>query len=263
MSVTAASVGRAPTRLRISSSAQRWMFMLLGAGLAAAFWEVTGRRQSFGSTWPALSDVVGEGWTKRDLLQRSLSASLPGMIKGFVLGVALGTVLASIPVVIPPLRGTASRLATFVNALPVVVLAPVLITILGVSKVTVVVAALSCFFPMFVATAAGMTAARRSHLDVMSVFGASKLSQLRRVRMPAALPAIADGLRLAAPAAVLGAIFGEWFGAEKGIGAVLVSSMQNFQVELLWATALLATALSVIALAVFTALARWTQRRYA
>lgn len=261
MSMTA--VNPASTRLHVSGSAQRWIFMLLGAGLACGFWEITGQRETFGTTWPALSDVLGEAWTKRDLLQRSLAASLPGMLKGFVLGVGLGVMLAVIPAVMPPLRGTASRLATFVNALPVVVLAPVLITILGVDKVKVVVAALACFFPMFVATAAGMTAARPSHLDVMSVLGASRLTQLRRVRFPAAYPAIADGLRLAAPAAVLGAIFGEWFGAEKGIGAVLVSSMQNFQVELLWATALVATALSVIALAVFTAVSRWTQRRYA
>lgn len=260
---TASAVTASPDRLRISRSTQRWIFCLLGAFGACALWEITGQRETFGSTWPALSDVVAEGWDKRDLLWRSLTASLPGMIKGFVLGVLVGAGLACVPVIVPPLRGTASRLATFVNALPVVVLAPVLITILGVAKVQVVVAAISCFFPMFVATAAGLTAARRSHLDVMTVLGASKRTQLRRVRLPAALPAISDGLRLAAPAAVLGAIFGEWFGAEKGIGAVLVSSMQNFQVTLLWATALLATALSVIALGSFTVLARRTQARYA
>jgi NitT/TauT family transport system permease protein len=129
--------------------------------------------------------------------------------------------------------------------------------------VQVLVSAISCFFPMFIATAAGLTAARRSHLDVMSVLGAGRWTQLRRVRLPAALPSITDGFRLAAPAAVLGAIFGEWFGAEKGIGAVLVSSMQNFQVELLWATALLATLVSVVALAGFTALSHWTQRKFA
>jgi NitT/TauT family transport system permease protein len=77
------------------------------------------------------------------------------------------------------------------------------------------------------------------------------------------LPHVVDGFRLAAPAAVLGAIFGEWFGAEKGLGAVLVSSMQNFQVRLLWAAALLSTLISIAALVGFTALARWAQARFA
>ena len=56
MSMTA--VSPAPSRLHVSGSAQRWIFMLLGAGLACGFWEITGQRQTFGTTWPALSDVV-------------------------------------------------------------------------------------------------------------------------------------------------------------------------------------------------------------
>jgi NitT/TauT family transport system permease protein len=224
---------------------------------------VTGRRQTFGSAWPSLSSVGAEAWEKRDLLQRSLDASLPSIVKGFVVGALFGAVLAFIPMMLPPLRGVTTRLATVVNALPLVVLAPVLVTILGQGQVQVVVAGVSCFFPMFIATAAGLTTARRSHLELMGVLGAGRWTQFRRVQLPAALPSIADGLRLAAPAAVLGGIFGEWFGAEKGIGAVLVSSMQNFQVELLWAAALLATLLSIVALVAFTVVSRWTQARYA
>jgi NitT/TauT family transport system permease protein len=245
------------------SSVSRWGLRVLGAALACGFWQYTGKRGTFGSTWPALSDVLHEAWAKHDLLRRALAASFPTMLKGFALGVALGALLATIPQMVPAIAGVSTRLATVVNALPLVVLAPVLITILGIGRVQVFVAALACFFPMFVATAAGLDGTRRSHLDVMSCLGASRWSQLRRVRLPAALPHVVDGFRLAAPAAVLGAIFGEWFGAEKGLGAVLVSSMQNFQVRLLWAAALLSTLISIAALVGFTALARWAQARFA
>jgi ABC-type nitrate/sulfonate/bicarbonate transport system permease component len=263
---TAAATRSGPTRRRRRrnvSARTRWAYRILGGVLACALWEVTGRRGTFGSAWVPMSDVVREGWRSRDLLTRSLKATMPTIIKGFIFGVLIGSVLAFLPTVVPPLSGVSRRLATFVNALPVVVLAPVLITILGIGKVQVLVAAISCFFPMFIAAAAGLNAARRSHLDVMSVLGAKRWTQFRRVRLPAALPAITDGFRLAAPAAVLGAIFGEWFGAEKGIGAVLVSSMQNFRINLLWAAAMLATLLSIIALAGFTALSTWAHRRFA
>jgi NitT/TauT family transport system permease protein len=256
--------GRARRRRpREISSTRRWAYRILGAVLACALWEITGRRGTFGSAWIPLSDVVRASWEQRDLLMRSLKVTLPVIIKGFVLGVLIGAAFAFIPQVIGPLGGLTRRLATFVNALPVVVLAPVLITILGSSKVAVLVAAIACFFPMYIASVAGLSAARRSHVDVMSVLGANGWTTFRRVRLPAALPAVVDGFRLAAPAAVLGAIFGEWFGAEKGIGAVLVSSMQNFRIGLLWATAMLATVLSIVALAGFTAMSTWAHRRFA
>jgi NitT/TauT family transport system permease protein len=63
-----------------------------------------------------------------------------------------------------------------------------------------------------------------------------------------------DGLTLAAPAAVLGAVIGEWFGAPRGLGILLVSSMQNFQIELLWAAALTSALVSLAAYLVLTGL---------
>ncbi len=61
---------------------------------------------------------------------------------------------------------------------------------------------------------------------------------------PNALPSLIDGLKLGTSAAVLGAILGEWFGAPAGLGVLIVSSMQNFQITLLWSAAFLGTAMS-------------------
>ena len=84
-----------------------------------------------------------------------------------------------------------------------------------------------------------------------------------RLQLPAAIPGMADGLRLAAPAAILGAVLGEWFGAPRGLGVLIVSAMQNYQIELLWAAALLAALMSMIAFGLFTLLARWAAGRWA
>ena len=70
---------------------------------------------------------------------------------------------------------------------------------------------------------------------------------MRSLHLPAALPGFATGVRLAFPAAVLGAVFGEWFGADSGLGPLLVTSMRNVRVPQLWATGLLVTGLSALA----------------
>ena len=76
------------------------------------------------------------------------------------------------------------------------------------------------------------------------------------------MPAFVDGLRLAAPGAVLGAILGEWFGAPRGLGLLIVSAMQNFQIALLWSAALLAATVSILAFVAFGALERFVVARY-
>ena len=86
---------------------------------------------------------------------------------------------------------------------------------------------------------------RREHRDVFAVLGASRLTTFVRLDLPAAIPALLDGVRSAAPAAVVGAIVGEWFAAETGLGPMLVASMQNYAIAQLWAIALAATLLSI------------------
>ena len=73
---------------------------------------------------------------------------------------------------------------------------------------------------------------------------------------------LADGLRTAAPLAVVGAIIGEWFSSERGLGPILLNAMQNFQNASLWVAALAATALSALGYAAFDLLQRAARRRY-
>jgi NitT/TauT family transport system permease protein len=107
---------------------------------------------------------------------------------------------------------------------------------------------------VFVATASGLASALPVQVELFTVFGASRLATFARLALPSALPALVNGLRSAAPSAVVGAIIGEWFSAERGLGPMLVAAMQNYQIDQLWATALAGSLLSIVAYVVFGAL---------
>src|SRR5262249_54909340 len=82
--------------------------------------------------------------------------------------------------------------------------------------------------------------------DLFSVLSAPRWRRLRLLQFPGALPAIGDALKIAVPAAILGAVIGEWFGAERGLGVLLESAMYNYQIPLLWSAALVSALVSVL-----------------
>lgn len=241
--------------------------MALGATgliLVGLAWEVLGRSGALGRTFPPLSGVVETlvDPDRRDLFGRALGATIGSAARGFVLGVVIGVVTAALGVVVPVLREGLDRLAAVVHAIPLIALGPFLIVTLSRDGTPTAIATLAVVFNVFVATSAGLRAASTQHHDVLSVLGADRRTRFRHLQLPAALPAIADGLKLAAPAAVLGAILGEWFGAPRGVGIVIVSALQNYQIELLWSAAVLGAGLSLVAFAAFGALEVWIAGRY-
>ena len=181
---------------------------------------------------------------------------------GYALGVLLAVGGASIAVVVPQTRGPIGRLALILNSIPIIALGPLFTAVLPRWASPVAVATLAVAFTVFVAVLAGLDAAGRSHHDLLTVLGASRWERFRRLQAPAALPSLADGLKLGAPGAVLGAIIGEWFGAERGIGPLLVASMQNYRIDLLWSAALLGALVSMVAYGLLALLERAISARY-
>ena len=102
----------------------------------------------------------------------------------------------------------------------------------------------------------GLRSADRTSLDVVRAYGGSSLTQMRRVRIKASLPSLFAALRIAAPAAVLGAIIGEYMGSDSGLGVSMINSQQALQIERTWAIAITATALAGIAYGITALVAR-------
>lgn len=236
---------------------------LVGVALAVTLWIVGGR-----AGWAdgmivtpaqAVEPIVG---STRDLYARATVATAWSAARGLAIGGVLAFAAALVTASVPVLRRAINRLAAIANAAPWVAVAPCLLVILGRQRGPTAVAALAVFFFVFTATTAGLAAAPAEARDLLRALGAPRRLWVRAVQLPAAWPSVMDGLKLAAPAALAGAIFGEWYGAQRGLGVLLIGAMQSGRAERLWAASLLSAACGLAAFAVFAGLRRVLARRF-
>jgi len=235
---------------------------VLGIAILAVGWEILGRRGTLGVSWPPLSAVIRQGFSDHEIMWRAFVATVTAAVKGFFIGTTIAFLLALAGLLLPPLRPGIGRLATIVNSIPWLALGPFLVMVVADSLTPVVIAGMAVFFASFISISSGLQSASPAHNDVFTVFGASKWARLRLLELPSALPAIIDGAKLGAPAALLGAIFGEWFGARAGLGLLIITSMQLLRPERLWAAAGLAALLAMVAYGILTVVEHSVERRY-
>jgi NitT/TauT family transport system permease protein len=136
-------------------------------------------------------------------------------------------------------------LAGIVNGIPIIAVAGVAVLTLPRDATPIVVAALASAFVVFVGAAAGFASVRSDARDLFAALGASRWATFARLDVPWAAPHVLDAARSAAPASVVGAIIGEWFAAEHGLGPMLIAAMQNYAMDRLWLVALTGTVLSL------------------
>lgn len=184
-----------------------------------------------------LSDVVGAAirlWESGELqthIAASFRAVAYGMALSIIFGVAFGILLGAS-------RTVADYTEVYVNALyamPLVAIAPLLILWLGIgvaSKVGVVF--LISVFPILISTASGVRNVDKHFLDVARAFGATSGQVVAKVLVPAALPFVLTGIRLAIGRAIVGVVVGELFGASAGLGYLIYASGQTFDVPALF-----------------------------
>jgi len=164
---------------------------------------------------------------------------------GYVAGVCLGAAVAVLAHLVPLLRGGLDRLAVLVNALPVIALAPLLIITAGRENTPAALASVPVFFLLYTSTGVGLRGASLRLESVLTTLGAGRWQRLTKLEAIAAVPSVLSGLKIAASSAMIGAIVGEWFGAPAGLGVVVLNSMQNFQISLLWATVIVIAAITL------------------
>jgi ABC-type nitrate/sulfonate/bicarbonate transport system permease component len=234
---------------RVRRQMQDLTLSAIGVVVFAGLWEFIGVNRLAGLTWPPLSTVLAylADPARHDLFLRAATATFSKVGLGFLIGAIAGVVVGSITHVLPPLRPGVDRLANVVNSIPAIALAPLLIVVFSREWTGMALAAVNVFFILYVATTSGLEHSTTTHRDLFRVIGASASSRLWRLDLPAALPAIVSGTKFAVPAAFIGAILGEWFGASRGLGLLIVSAMQNFQIPLLWSAVLIASITSLLA----------------
>jgi NitT/TauT family transport system permease protein len=244
-------------------SPRRFFYGAAGCALLLLLWQFAGRTGALGKTLPALTDVLAVYTQpyRRALLLRSAIATVTAAVTGFTLGSAAGILVALAAHLIPALRNGLDRLAVLVNALPIIALGPVLIITVGREGTPTALASIPVFFLIYMAAGSGLGSAKHQLQLVFTTLGASPWQRLLRLEATAALPTLVAGLKIAAGSAMIGAIVGEWFGAPTGLGIVVLNSMQNFQVPLMWATVLVIAAITLTSYAILGLLERAVRRR--
>jgi ABC-type nitrate/sulfonate/bicarbonate transport system permease component len=162
--------------------------------------------------------------------------------EGYLIGNAIALVLALIVLLLPKSEGFATQLAVVTSCLPLTAIGP-LVAIMsqaGTRVTSVFLAALSVVFTTVVGAILGLKSANRTQLDVVSAYGGSRFTQIRKVRLYAALPSLLAALKIAAPAAFLGAVLGEYFlvGVDSGIGILLLNAQFYNDATRVWVLAL-------------------------
>ena len=162
---------------------------------------------------------------------------LKGALSGYIMGCGAGFLLAILVDRYDFLRRGLLPVGNFVAALPIVGTAPILVMWFGFdwqSKAAVVV--VMVFFPMLVNTVAGLQDTSAMQRELMRTYGASYWQTLLKLRLPAAMPFIFNGLKIATTLALIGAIVAEFFGSPtRGMGFRISTSVGQLALDMVWA----------------------------
>lgn len=226
----------------------RYLGGLLAALFALAIWQaivsLTGVPK-FILPSPAL--VADTWWTSRALIAEHAWITLMEILLGLAVGVSLGILTALTLAMFATVRMLLQPILVFTQALPVFALAPILTLWLGYglgSKIAMAV--LIIYFPITSSFFDGLVRTPIGYLDLARTMQASRLSILWHIRIPAALPSLASGLRLSAVYAPIGAVIGEWVGASQGLGYLMLLANGRAKTDLMFAALFTLGILSIL-----------------
>ncbi|XDZ70870.1 ABC transporter permease [Alphaproteobacteria bacterium LSUCC0744] len=211
-----------------------WHFLVLATGLPAFI-------------LPSPARVVTALFSNLELIGHHASVTMAEVMIGLLLGTLLGVVTAISLAMSPLARLVVRPMMVLSQALPVFALAPVLTLWLGYGLwPKIIMALLIIYFPVTSAFFDGLMQTPRGMLDLAKVMQARSWHIMRHIRIPAAIPALASGLRLAAVYAPIGAIIGEWVGASQGLGYLMLLANGRAKIDLMFAALIVLAVLTLL-----------------
>ncbi len=216
---------------------------------------------------PAPTQVLAALWADRTLLAEDLGVTLSEVLLGLALAIALGAALAIELHLSALMRRTLRPLVIGSQAVPIPVIAPLFILVLGFGLAPkVLMVALVCFFPVTINLYDGLRGADPDARRVLRALDASRWQTLRWLELPGALPSAFTGMKIAAAVAVIGAVFAEWSGASSGLGHALLIAGGQLETARAFAATVLLFLLAIGLYALFALLERrvvdWTPRSH-
>jgi ABC-type nitrate/sulfonate/bicarbonate transport system permease component len=233
---------------------RRWAITILLLLGFVGLWQLV-------ASLPGVDDLTlaspGETWhamrQDHSLLIHNALVTLEEVALGLAISVAAGVLFAVAMHLFRPLREAAYPLLVASQAIPIVVLAPIFVLAFdyGIGPKLAIVALIS-FFPITVNVLDGLRSVEPDLLKLMRSLGSSRLGSLRRVELPWALPYFFSGLRIAASVSVIGAVFGEWAGADEGLGRLVLLGNNQLQTPRVYAGIVILTLMAVALFALAT-----------
>ena len=197
---------------------------------------------------PAPHEVAVAWAARRALILEHWVITTAEILLGLAIGTVLGCSSALIMGYFRPARRWLLPVLVTSQAIPVFAIAPLLVLWLGYGMASkVAMATLIIYFPVTAAFYDGLRRTEPGWLDLARTMGGSRWAALRHIRIPAALPALASGLRVATAVAPIGAIVGEWVGSSAGLGYLMLHANARMQIDLMFA-ALITLAVFAVAL---------------
>lgn len=245
----------------------KWASATIGVVVLLVLWQLIGLYWNQKGSIPPPTDVIkqmnDDGF---DFYWANAKVTLWEAARGYFWGNLFAIVIALIVVIIPFLEKPLLSLGIAAYCVPIIAIGPILQITFDGQTPKVILAALAVFFTTLVGTVLGLRSSDGTTLDVIRAYGGGRTKQLTKVRLRAALPSLFAALRIAAPAAVLGAIIGEYLGAESGLGVAMINSQQALMIERTWAIALVATFIAGFAFLIIAMLGKaatpWAPKNY-
>lgn len=206
---------------------------------------------------PYVAKTPGDVWTflmtdedaaeHREELLALLRVTLQHALIGFVAGLAVATLGAVAFRLSRGLETAFMPFALLLRSVPLIALTPLIILVFGLGSVwsVAVIGGIVVLFPALVTIAFGLRSASPQMLDVVSVFGGTTWTAIRKVAFPGALPSVFAAVRISVPGAITGALLAEWLSTGDGLGGSINQNIPQAQFAQLWASVALITVVSV------------------
>jgi putative hydroxymethylpyrimidine transport system permease protein len=183
----------------------------------------------------------------RSLLAHNMLVTLKEVLAGFAIAIVFGVLLAVLIHASVFLERALYPIVIASQAVPLIALAPLLLVWFGYGATPkVIVTALIAFFPITVGTVDGLRSADRETLNLLRTYGASRLRRFWMVIVPTAMPSFFSGARIGISVAVIGAVFGEYVGADSGLGYLINVSSARLRTDRVFASIVLLAAMAIV-----------------
>lgn len=273
MTVTATDVQVPPTDAqprRTLGDLPPWVGGLIGIVVIVVLWWIASQTlYTATKAIPTPSATVvhffdGDDW---DRLRNNFTPTTQAALWGFLWGNLLALVAAAVVLLLPPVEEVVNQVAIVSYCLPPVAIGPIIVAVAGPENqqaAPIILASLAPFFTTVVGALVGLRATPQTSVDLVRAYGGSRMMLLRKVRVIAALPSVFGALKIAAPAAFLGAVLAEFLGGggDSSVGQALIAARTQSDAPTLWYLALASGAVAGLGYLIVSLVARlvtpWT-----